>query len=378
METVRVLDRPEDFKKYGIRQDRLEDWEDGRRDSPEPGHGEIWYFDCSFEDGSTLVLGFRPKSVDHLMQAEDNPNVAIHYTNAEGTTFFDYRLSASEDAAFSRDRCELAIGAHSLKGKGWREYDMTIVPEDPYALVVDGKPSEDHSAAIDLHFTAEAEPFRPGTGIIEVGDGSYYNFICVPRMRVSGHVTINGEDKEVAGAAYYNHQWFNVSPAVAFHHWLWGRQNIGKYSVLIYDMVSRENTGMVQIPLFMIDDDQGVRIFENTSSEHMSYEILDTYTEKVSGKDYPCAIKYVFDDKGRKITYLIQNPQEIGVMDVYGEAPEPVRKQYDAAGLRPSYVRYLADTVLTFEEGEDIEEVSGRMLYEFNFPAAELQGDKKI
>lgn len=71
METVRVLDRPEDFKKYGIKQTGLEAWEDGRRDSPEPGHGEIWYFDCSFEDGSTLVLGFRPKSVDHLMQPED-------------------------------------------------------------------------------------------------------------------------------------------------------------------------------------------------------------------------------------------------------------------------------------------------------------------
>ena len=38
METIRVLDRPEDFKKYGIKQKGLEAWEDGRRDSPEPGH----------------------------------------------------------------------------------------------------------------------------------------------------------------------------------------------------------------------------------------------------------------------------------------------------------------------------------------------------
>ena len=51
METVRVLDRPEDFKKYGIKQEGLEAWEDGRRDSSDSGHGEIWYFDCSFEDG---------------------------------------------------------------------------------------------------------------------------------------------------------------------------------------------------------------------------------------------------------------------------------------------------------------------------------------
>lgn len=31
METVRVLDRPEDFKKYGVKQEGLEAWEDGRR-----------------------------------------------------------------------------------------------------------------------------------------------------------------------------------------------------------------------------------------------------------------------------------------------------------------------------------------------------------
>ena len=163
METVRVLDRPEDFKKYGIKQTGLEAWEDGRRDTPEPGHGEIWYFDCSFEDGSTLVLGFRPKSLDHIMQPEDNPNVAINYTNKDGETFFDYRMCSIEESSFSKEKCDLTLGAHYLKGCNWDEYDVKVVPEEPSALVVDGKPSEDHSASVDLHFTAESKPFRPGT-----------------------------------------------------------------------------------------------------------------------------------------------------------------------------------------------------------------------
>ena len=372
MKMARVLDRPEDFAKYGIEIQRLEPWEDGRRDTPDPGHGEIWYFDCSFDDGSTVVLGFRPKSLDHIHLAEDNPNVAINYTNAEGETFFDYRICPAEKAAFAKDQCDLSIGAGTLKGLDWQSYDLKILPEESCARVMDGKPSEDHSASVDLHFEAEGRPFRPGTGIIEVGQGLYYNFICIPKMQVTGHIRINGEDKDVTGAAYYNHQWFNVSPAVAFHHWLWGRQNVGQYSVLIYDMVTPENTGMVQIPLFMIDDDQGNRIFENTSDEHVRCEFLETYTEKVSGKEYPSAIRYVFEDGGRKITYTINNPQEIGVMDVYGDAAEPVRKQYDAMGLKPSYVRYLADTELTIESNDESQTVEGRMLYEFNFPAAKL------
>ena len=131
METVRVLDRPEDFKKYGIKQEGLEAWEDGRRDSSDPGHGEIWYFDCSFDDGSTLVLGFRPKSVDHLMQPEDNPNVAINYTNKDGATFFDYRMCSIEESGFSKEKCDLKLGVHYLKGNNWDEYDVKIVPEEP-------------------------------------------------------------------------------------------------------------------------------------------------------------------------------------------------------------------------------------------------------
>ena len=138
-------------------------------------------------------------------------------------------------------------------------------------------------------------------------------------------------------------------------------------------MVTRKSTGLVQIPLFMIDDEQGNRIFENTSSSSMSYEILDTYIEKVSGKEYPCALRYTFEGEGMKITYTIRDPQEIGVMYVYGDVPEPVKKQYDAMGLKPSYTRNLADTELTIESDGESQTVKGRMLYEFNFPAAKLR-----
>lgn len=39
----RVMDKPEDFTKLGVNPDRIEAWEDGRRDSSKPGHAEIWY-----------------------------------------------------------------------------------------------------------------------------------------------------------------------------------------------------------------------------------------------------------------------------------------------------------------------------------------------
>jgi len=81
----RVMDKPGDFTLLGVNPDRIEVWEDGRRDTSQPGHAEIWYFDCHFDDGSTLVLGFRPKSVDQVDKDGDNPNVAINYNYPDGT-----------------------------------------------------------------------------------------------------------------------------------------------------------------------------------------------------------------------------------------------------------------------------------------------------
>lgn len=57
----RIMDQPEDYKKLGINPNKIEAWEDGRRDNDKAGHAEVWYLDCSFDDKSTLVLGFRPK-----------------------------------------------------------------------------------------------------------------------------------------------------------------------------------------------------------------------------------------------------------------------------------------------------------------------------
>lgn len=97
----RVMNKIDDFKRLNIKPDVVAPWEDGRRDNSLSGHAEIWYLDCTFDDGSTLVLGFRPKSVDNLAANTDNPNVAINYTGKNAKTYYDYRLYNSEQAFIS-------------------------------------------------------------------------------------------------------------------------------------------------------------------------------------------------------------------------------------------------------------------------------------
>jgi hypothetical protein len=366
------MDKPEDFTKLGVNPGRIEAWEDGRRDTSAPGHAEIWYLDCHFDDGSTLVLGFRPKSVDQVDKDGDNPNVAINYNHPDGTLFWDYRLYDTSQVEISRERCDLKFGPSTLRGD-WKTYDIHIEPEPDKKVVMEGKPSTKHESRVDLHFEAQVEPFRPGTGYISFGadDTYYYNFICITKLTVTGQITIDGESKQVTGSAYYNHQWFNISPINGFHHWLWGRQNIGNYNVMIYDMVAAERLGLDQIPLFTIDDQQGNRVFENTTAEGIDIKVLDGYVQKQTGKRYPKTVRYTFDKDDIHIKYTISEPKEINIINIYGDAPEPARSKFDQMRMRPTYTRYLGQAELVITRKGQSETITGPILYEFNYAGVE-------
>ncbi|CAK1252375.1 lipocalin-like domain-containing protein [Fructobacillus tropaeoli] len=367
----RVMDTAADFEKFGVNPKKVENWEDGRRDNDEPGHGEIWYIDCSFDDKTTLVLGFRPKSTDQVNKKGFNPNIAMNYNTKAGEPFNDYRLYKAEDVYTSDESADLKWGENTLKGHDWQSYDVHIEPEDDYEVEFEGKKSVQHQTAMDLHFEAEVAPFRPGNGYITFGpnDEYYYNFICVTKLKVTGHLKINGEDKEVTGQAYYNHQWFNISPMEAFHSWVWGRQNSGKYSVLLYDMVGADRFGQPKIPLFTVDDENGKRVIENIDDQHAKVEVLDTYVQEKTGKTYPKELRYTFEDDGVTAEFTIKNPQEINLIDIYGMAPKAAQERFDQAGLQPTYTRYLAETTLKVTQNGQTDTVNDKMLYEINFAA---------
>lgn len=373
MEKNRLMNEMADYQKLNIDPDHIEAWEDGHRDSDDPGHGEIWYLDCSFDDKSTLVLGFRPKSSDHLNEKGNNPNVAINYSDANGSPFYDYRQYDPDQTQMSRKSCDVKFGPSTLIGNDWKSYDVHIEPEKDYPITMEGKPSTQHHSKIDLHFEAKTQPFRPGSGYISFGsnDEFYYNFICITKLDVTGSITIDGEEKTVSGSAYYNQQWFNISPIMAFHHWLWGRQNIGNYNVLIYDMVASEKYGFTQIPLLTIDDKDGNRVFENTSADNVQIKVLDSYIQKETGKRYPKTIRYLLKQKGIDVEYTISDPKEINVINLYDNQAPGVKEKYDSLNLHPTYTRYLANSTLSITKEGKTETSSGPILYEFNYAGIE-------
>ncbi|MDF7637245.1 lipocalin-like domain-containing protein [Leuconostocaceae bacterium ESL0958] len=367
----RVMENAADYQKFGINPNKVEAWEDGKRDNDEPGHGEIFYIDCSFDDGSTLVVGFRPKSPSQVPLKGDNPNIAMNYTTKDGQPFNDYRLYQAADVFTSTKQADLKWGPNTFQGHDWQSYDVHIEPEADYELELDGKKTVQHQTAMDLHFEAQTKPFRPGNGYITFGENDryYYNFICVTKLTVKGQLKINGEDKTVQGEAYYNHQWFNTSPMEAFHSWVWGRQISGNYAVLLYDMVGADRFGKPHIPLFTIDDNEGNRVLESIDPENAQVEILDTYLQEKTGKTYPKSLRYTFEKDGVKAVFTIKDPEEINLIDFYGMAPAAAKAKFDQAGLQPTYTRYLAKTTLAITRNGQTETFDDKMLYEVNFAA---------
>jgi hypothetical protein len=111
MHDMRLLGKPEDFKKPGINQDAVEPWEDERRNDEGAGKNEVWYFDALLDDGSRLIIGFRPKRPSSMNRAGDAPDFNIAITTPEGKTLQEF---ADFDASDWRRWCQRCPQTESM------------------------------------------------------------------------------------------------------------------------------------------------------------------------------------------------------------------------------------------------------------------------
>lgn len=82
---ARLLDRPEDFKRFGINPDKVEIWEDSRRDTDQPNHFEWWYFDGILDDDTAVVVQFLNKTGRTIGDKKGHPTVFMKVTLPDWT-----------------------------------------------------------------------------------------------------------------------------------------------------------------------------------------------------------------------------------------------------------------------------------------------------
>lgn len=352
MEKIRLMDQPKDYKNLGIDQKYVSPKEDGRRDTSKANHNEVWYFDGIFNDGSKVVIGFRPRDPYAMGKDGDRPNLNLLITKPNGETIQDFIYADNSINTMSKDGLDIHFGENSASGD-WKNFTV--------------KAYSNKHISCNLNYHSIVEPFRQGTGIITLGnqEENYYTDLSVPNCNITGTLTYDGKEHAVQGQGYHDHQWMNITPYLAWHHWLWGHMYTKDYTVYIYDFVSSKKYGFKRIPMFGIFDNKTGQLIFKTNGK----VVVTTEKEPQSNTDrlFPKASHYTFDNEINQVKVDIAWIDEIEVRDMYSQTTDAGRKQFDSMELKPEYVRYYAKGSISLINGNNITTQSGNLIYEYNY-----------
>lgn len=356
MESVRILNSAEDYKRLGLNPNIIEPWEHGRRRDAELTMAmENWYFDSIMEDGTKVVVVFMTKTGDKRHLPVDSPNVRIQITAPDGQNFEDAFYLPVEVCETRKGECYVKYGPHSFIGD-LIDCDISVKP-------ING-------IGCELHLHGLTKPFRPGTGYIAFGDdeSKEYTWLTFPRCEVSGTLIYNGNILEVKGTGYHDHQFHTSDSMSIIHHWFWGRASLGDYTVAMFDIVANEKYGFKQIPIFCIMDKTGNIIFDGT--EHGTTKIKELYWSDPTKKYFPKSVEFAYEKDGVSVLFNVLMQQEIEIRTpetIFGKLDKELVKKFDSMGVDPSYIRYKANAELTINEANNVTKVAGDMIYEFAY-----------
>ena len=366
MQKMRLMTRPDDYKKIGVTPGVVEVWEDGRRTSDGTGEFEWWYFDAIMDDGTKVVVNFNAH-MDEIMRTTVEQHVPpearkvgdvrflrVRVTEPDGKTNHEtFLMFGSDETEMSTDKCNVKFGSHVFAGD-LKSYTIKVNP-------VQG-------TGVDLRLTSMGESWRPGAGYFVFGEDEshYFTWLCaVPKGKVTGTITYGGKTSEVQGFGYHDHQWANIDHITLWNNWLWARHNLGDYNLLVFDFISSAEYGYKRYPLTFIEDTDGKIVFENYGNDNAKCEILEEYIQEATNKNYPKISRYTFENDGKRLTYTLTADEEIEVSNPYAASPPAMRKHYDEHNLRPSYARYSATGDFGFNDGTETIERKSALIYEF-------------
>lgn len=357
MAKTRLMTKPEEYEQLGINPDKIELWEDGRRIKNEKGWWEWWYFDSILDDGTRAVVQFFTKSGGTMNFKHAHPKFTMRVTLPDGTERSEEASFKESEATWSYERCGVDYDGNLFDGD-YEDYTIRVKP-------ING-------TGVDFKLHSLSRPYRPGSSYFELGEpGRYYTWLCaVPKGEVTGTLTVDGQEREVHGFGYHDHQWGNTNFLKEWNSWVWARQSFDDHCMIVFDFVSNEEMGYTRLPITFVEDAEGNLVFENT--EGVDCEVLGTYHDDTSGKDYPTGFHYVFSNGGKTAEYTLKEHEiiECNGMNNIGAVARGLSKM---AGIDPAYTRYSAtgELVLTDGDGARLER-SGELIYEFMYPGTDF------
>ena len=149
----RYMNSEADYKKFGVKPNTVEVWEDGLRGSEKPNNSEWewWYFDAIMDDGTSLIIQFLNPAVILPNRA---PAVNFQITTPDGKHHRTILESTPDEDSFGEGKCDVHFGRNSFVGD-LKNYTLHVEENDQFGA--------------DIRFTNLGTPFRPGTAYFAFG-----------------------------------------------------------------------------------------------------------------------------------------------------------------------------------------------------------------
>jgi hypothetical protein len=332
---------------FGLNPGTVEPWEDGYRAAKAADSTfEWWYFDCQFDDGSTLVVTFSNKP--HTDPSGPlTPTVLVIRQLPDGTRVHLEPTFASDEFTASTDRCDVRIGPNTVQG------DL-----DTYTLHV-----EADGIAADVTIDRAAPSWRPGAGVsyFDSANQHYLAWVVpVPYGTVSATITENGATTQLTGSAYHDHNWGNHLMGSFLDHWYWGRAHIGDYTLVYVRMTTKGAFGLgsINIPTFYLA--KGEQII---TDDMLPLRLVTS--DDVAGpghQTYPQRLEWTWQSERGRIAFTVTNPTLIESLDM--AVPHHGLSRLAHLGEHPMYYDFNADADLDIALTDLTDHVTGRTLYE--------------
>ncbi|MFW6119867.1 MAG: hypothetical protein ACOC80_03070 [Petrotogales bacterium] len=167
---------------------------------------EWWYFDAVFDNGYSIHVGIRTYHIRNSGIVESRINIykkgKAKVETRKTDLFSNFYTSYCHPCIRFDDKPVVEFDqAHYRKTGEWKYH---------ISLTID-------LHKVDLTFIGTTQGWK-----IETSDTSWT--VALPKAKVSGTITINGNTIPVKGVGYHDHNW-DYSPVTSFKNigWFWGR-----------------------------------------------------------------------------------------------------------------------------------------------------------
>jgi predicted secreted hydrolase len=231
----------------------------------------------------------------YAQRSEVGPQVDQSRRDATGQqTGFGLRIGGLSPALVAAGAPAFATPWRFVGGNGRDAIEARLSPEEAIAAGTD--------FGIDLQLTDHADPVpHDGDGFVEFGPAGTSYYYSRPRMEATGTVELDGMRFNVAGTAWFDHQWGDFVSVGG--GWDWFAMNLDP----VVDPDDRELAPQRDITLSVVRDAAGAPVLlygtlvEPAGAVHLGPEdfevtALGTWTSTTSGRTWPSGWRVTIRD----------------------------------------------------------------------------------